>query len=145
MNDIHNKLKNNYQNYIKTNDGQEKWSRQFFHKILAQNDVVYITAKESSRSYLIARIAGDDMEIIALGIDKNYRRKGAATSMINKLIIITKKKKIKRIILEVSKENTAALNLYKKLGFFTYNVRENYYTIKKKKESAYLMQKRITF
>ena len=142
---MHNKLKNNYQNYIKTNDGQNKWSKQFFNKILAKRDVFYITAKNCLRSYLIARIAGDDMEIITLGIDKGYRRRGVATSMIKELVAITKKKKIKRILLEVSKENTAGRNLYKKIGFVTYNIRENYYTVEKKKESAYLMYKRIIF
>ena len=145
MNDIHNKLKVDYQDYIKINDGEEKWSEQFFNKILSQKDALYITAKKSFRAYLIARIADKDMEIIILGVDKDNRRKGAATSMINKLIALTKEKKIKRILLEVSIENKAGIKLYKKFGFITYNVRKNYYTREKKKESACLMYKKIIF
>ena len=44
---------------------------------------------------------------------------------------MAKKEKIKRIILEVSKNNIAAINMYKKVGFKKISKRKNYYRIGK--------------
>ncbi len=52
-----------------------------------------------------------------LFVDKRYRKKGLATSLINKFIKILKGKGIKKCKLGVNIKNKTALNLYKKLGF----------------------------
>ena len=54
---------------------------------------------------------------------------------------MAKKEKIKRIILEVSNDNIAAINIYKKLGFKKVSKRKDYYRIRCRLLDAYLMKK----
>ncbi|MGV8151493.1 MAG: GNAT family N-acetyltransferase [Candidatus Nanoarchaeia archaeon] len=52
-----------------------------------------------------------------LYVDKAFRRKGIATKLLNEFIHQLKNKGIKTCQLGVSKKNTQAIKLYKKLGF----------------------------
>ena len=67
----------------------------------------------------------DGILLDELYLDKNYRRKGIGTSILNNILNNNSK-----VYLWVYKENTPALNLYKKLGF----------KIKENTETRYFMQ-----
>ena len=67
----------------------------------------------------------DGILLNELYIDKNYRRKGIGTNILNNVLNNNFK-----VYLWVYKENTLALNLYKKLGF----------KIKETTETRYFMQ-----
>ena len=67
----------------------------------------------------------DGILINELYLDKNYRRKGIGTNILNNILNNNSK-----VYLWVYKENTLALNLYKKLGF----------KIKDNTETRYFMQ-----
>ena len=63
---------------------------------------------------------------LALSVLKNFRRKGIAFAMMN-----LTKKNFKRVSLSVQKENSAAVNLYRKLNFEIVDERgEEYLMIK---------------
>ena len=66
----------------------------------------------------------DEIEIIQIGIIKSYQRKNYGSLIINKI----KKLNIKKIFLEVSVENSQAINFYLKNGFKKIGVRKGYYT-----------------
>lgn len=66
----------------------------------------------------------DEVDIIDIVIDEEYRRKGYGKSLINYIFDLYKDKKV---ILEVSVDNEAAVNLYKSLNFNVINVRKGYY------------------
>lgn len=77
-------------------------------------------------SILIKNI--DDVLLIdEIFIEEKYRNKGFGTSVLNNIIL----NETKNIFLWVYKENSKAINLYKKLGF----------TIKQETQSRYYMQK----
>lgn len=61
-------------------------------------------------------------EIIAIAIDKNYRNKGIAIELLKQIIRIDDE-----IYLEVREDNTAAINLYYKIGFESIAFRKKYY------------------
>ena len=105
----------------------------------SQDYTIDVTAK-SKNDY---RISGEDLELIIIGVDKANRRKGLAKEMLIKLFSLAKRKKLKKIFLEVSVKNKVAINLYKRVGFKTYQQRENYYSKNRKKETALLMLKDI--
>ena len=77
-------------------------------------------------SILIKNI-DDGLLIDEIFIEEKYRNKGFGTSVLNNIIL----NETKNIFLWVYKENSKAINLYKKLGF----------TIKQETRSRYYMQK----
>ena len=66
----------------------------------------------------------DEIDVINIVINEENRRKGYASKLIEHVINYAKDKKI---ILEVSEQNTSALNLYKKYNFIEVNRRKGYY------------------
>ncbi len=78
----------------------------------------------------------DEININHFAIHPDFRRRGYASDIMNELIRRMKKKQI--IYLEVSTENLAAINLYKKFGLEILYTRKNYYGLG---EDAYIMQR----
>lgn len=66
----------------------------------------------------------DEIDIIDIVIDENHRRKGYALELLSSIINNYPDKKF---ILEVSKNNIPAINLYEKIGFKQISVRNGYY------------------
>ena len=75
----------------------------------------------------------DEIEIIKIGIMKSYQRKNYGSLIINK---IKKLNGIRKIFLEVSFENTQAINFYLKNGFKNIGVRKAYYKVNKQRIDA---------
>ena len=74
----------------------------------------------------------DEIEIIQICIIKSYQRKNYGSLIMNKL----KKLNIKKIFLEVSVQNSHAINFYLKNGFKKIGIRKDYYKINKQKIDA---------
>lgn len=66
----------------------------------------------------------DELDIIDIVIDPSYRSKGYASKLLEYVIDYANNKKI---MLEVSENNTSAINLYKKYKFVEINRRKGYY------------------
>ena len=75
----------------------------------------------------------DEIEIIKIGIMKSCQRKNYGSLIINK---IKKLNNIRKIFLEVSIENTQAINFYLKNGFKKIGIRKAYYKVNKQKIDA---------
>ena len=75
----------------------------------------------------------DEIEIIQIGIMKLCQRKNYGSLIVNK---IKKLKDIRKIFLEVSVENTQAINFYLKNGFKKIGIRKAYYKVNKKRIDA---------
>ena len=75
----------------------------------------------------------DEIEIIEIGIMKSCQRKNYGSKIINK---IKKLNDIRKIFLEVSAENTQAINFYLKNGFKKIGVRKAYYKGDKQRTDA---------
>lgn len=66
----------------------------------------------------------DEVDIIDVVVDEEYRRKGYGKKLVE---FVIHSNPGKRIILEVSVNNKAAIGLYNKLGFIEINTRKGYY------------------
>ena len=88
-------------------------------------------------AYLVIRIVSDEMEILKILVEPDYRRKGIARSLLNKALEIAQDLGLNILYLEVSKKNLVALSLYKSFGFKEYEIRKDYYA---KGEDAILMK-----
>ena len=81
----------------------------------------------SENGFIVWRTVLDECEIITIGVHPDARGTGIATAMIGVMEHEIKKSDIKKIFLEVSVENTPAINLYKKCGFVQNGRRPKYY------------------
>jgi len=75
----------------------------------------------------------NEIEIIQIGIMKSCQRKKYGSLIINK---IKKLKDLRNIFLEVSVENTQAINFYLKNGFKKIGIRKAYYKVNNQKIDA---------
>ena len=75
----------------------------------------------------------DEIEIIQIGIMESCQRKNYGSLLVNK---IKKLKDIRKIFLEVSVENTQAINFYLKNGFKNIGTRKTYYKVNKQRIDA---------
>ena len=75
----------------------------------------------------------NEIEILQIGIIKSCQRKKYGSLIINK---IKKLNDVKKIFLEVSVENSQAINFYLKNGFRKIGIRKDYYKGNKKKIDA---------
>ncbi len=67
----------------------------------------------------------ENMDIVNIVVDDNYRQKGIGTKLINYVLGLYDD--LENVLLEVNDKNKAAISLYKKSGFEVINVRKNYY------------------
>ena len=75
----------------------------------------------------------DEIEIIKISIMKSCQRKNYGSLIVDK---IKKIRDIRKIFLEVSFENTQAINFYLKNGFKKIGIRKAYYKVNKQRIDA---------
>ena len=74
-----------------------------------------------------------EYEILVLYVKKSERREGFASKLLKYIEKQKKNLNLKKIYLEVSKNNNNAIYLYKKHKYNLINIRKNYYLIKNQK------------
>ena len=100
--------------------------------IKGDNSFIYIYLIEDKiYGYLIVLDSIDVYEILAIATIEEYRNKGIAQELLDKI-------KIKDIFLEVRESNQVAISFYKKNKFKEISVRKNYYS--EPNENAIIMK-----
>ena len=100
--------------------------------IKGDNSFIYAYLIDDKVSgYLMILDSIDVYEILAIATIEEYRNKGIAQKLLNKI-------KIKNIFLEVRESNQTAINFYKKNKFKEISVRKNYYS--EPNENAIIMK-----
>jgi ribosomal-protein-alanine N-acetyltransferase len=69
----------------------------------------------------------DELEIVALGVASDARRRGLARALLAEVIGAARAGGARRVLLEVAASNSAARRLYAAAGFSVFNVRRGYY------------------
>lgn len=77
--------------------------------------------------FVMSQIAGDEAEILSIGVSPEYQRSGLGRSMLEGLIRSLRRAEITKLFLEVAADNIPALVLYKKMGFDEIGRRKGYY------------------
>ena len=80
-----------------------------------------------------------EYEILLIYVSKHFRKKGLGAQLINK--IKENNSRLKKIYLEVSKNNSEGISFYTKMKFRTIYTRKNYFFINNKRIDAYAMSK----
>ena len=84
----------------------------------------------------------DEAHLANIAVAPSVRRQGWATYMLRFCLRFLRRRRIKRLFLEVRESNLPALRLYKKLGFLVDGRRRGYY--RDTKEDAILMSLDLT-
>ncbi|GEM_PF-669527 len=90
--------------------------------------------KPELQAYFIGFLVKGDLDIISIATRSDQRRKGYAESVMR---YVRSLPNVRRVFLEVDKENTAAIKLYTKIGFEIVGQRKRYY---ENKRDAYVMR-----
>ena len=99
----------------------------------------FLVAKENEKivGFIVgAKIDATTLRILMLAVDKNYRRRGIATSLLKKLQFNFPE--IRKITLETRIDNNAAIQFYKKHGFKIVERVKDFYT---DGSEAYILEK----
>lgn len=104
----------------------------FPHKPWGANDFTELKKSgceivASDNGFIVWRTVLDTAEIITIGVHPDARGAGIAIAMLGIMENEVKKAGVKKILLDVSAENVAALGLYKKCGFIENGRRPKYY------------------
>lgn len=103
----------------------DPWDLDLFESAFSYCNISIAKNNDNIVAYLVSKIVLDELQIDNLAVDINFRRNNIATLLINYIVINSPS--ISKIYLEVSVKNTAAINLYKKLGFTNAYLRKKYY------------------
>ena len=119
------------------------WSRKMFENDINNKNAFYVLCIHKDRvvAYCGLYKVLDEADITNIAVHPDYRKKGVATQILNKVFSYCKDNFITTLNLEVRKSNISAISLYEKNGFEIVGERKNYYS--DNHEDAYLMTKHI--
>ena len=108
---------------------EDAWSADSIAGLLATPGafaLVAFTAADPA-AFVLCRVAGDECEVLALGVVPASRRAGLATSLLDAALADAFGRGARRVFLEVAEDNRAARSLYSGHGFVDVGRRPGYY------------------
>jgi ribosomal-protein-alanine N-acetyltransferase len=81
----------------------------------------------SLHAFALCRLFAGELHIHRLCTRPAERRRGYASALLSKVFAAARKKGAEKVFLEVSASNTAAVSLYRRLGFSVDTQRKSYY------------------
>ena len=118
----------------------QPWSRGMFEREISLPISNFFAALSGS---LVIGYGGfwrveDEAHLINLAVHPRYRSNGCGRKILEFLVGIMESQGLKKVLLEVRKNNQPAVQLYESFGFKTVGIREKYYN---NTEDAVLMEK----
>lgn len=111
----------------------EPWDRDSLARLLALPGAFALIASAAGGpqagpvGLALCRVAGDDGELLSLGVVPEVRRSGAARRLLSECAKRAWAMGGARMFLEVAQDNTAARRLYRSFGFVEVGRRPKYY------------------
>ena len=115
---------------IEHNSYDTPWSRSMFAGELAKPASLCLGAFEDDQlaGYLIVSRYVDAWHIMNIAVSPDFRRRGIATALLQRLFELTDDRSRRGYTLEVRVSNDGAISLYERLGFTARGIRRGYYT-----------------
>ena len=119
----------------------DPWSEKSVASELNNPLSLWLTAMEGDRvaGYIGSQTVMDETDMMNVAVHPDFRRKGIAQALINKLVEQLKARGSRCLTLEVRASNTPAITLYEQLGFSEIGRRRNYY--RNPREDALILRK----
>ncbi len=117
------------------------WSEKSFLESMERNDTIFLTALICGEvaGYLGCYCIAGTGEITNVAVKEEYRRKGIAGRLLQRLYEEGASLDTMEFFLEVRESNEAAIGLYSRQGFVSEGIRKNFY--EKPVENAVIMWK----
>jgi ribosomal-protein-alanine N-acetyltransferase len=119
------------------------WSRSMFASEIAKPSSICLGAFDPQTDdlvgYLVISRYVDAWHVMNVAVAPEHRRRGVATTLLERLFELTSGRGRRGYTLEVRVSNTGAIKLYDRLGFRPRGVRRGYYT--DNREDALIMWK----
>ena len=124
------------------NEKNLKYSSEFILSLLKNPSISYIY--KENKGFCIFSCNEKEAEIITMAIIPKYQNQGIGFLILTELEGILSEISCNKVFLEVASNNLIAIHLYDKLGFKSFGIRKNYYSVSEnKKVNAILMKKTI--
>lgn len=127
------------------------WSAKEFQELLVLPTVFGFIAQQDFKKsgpvagFILCRAAGDECEILTLGVLSEYRRRGIADLLLQHFLSTAEEIGVRKIFLEVSENNNPAIALYQGAGFSEVGRRPDYYLEAGRRCAALILAKEIDF
>ncbi|MSO88408.1 MAG: GNAT family N-acetyltransferase [Rhodospirillaceae bacterium] len=111
----------------------ETWSAASMGQFISRTGVIALLMEDPDVfpgdpvAFMIARVVGEDGEILSLGVLSQRRRRGVAARLVTAILRRAAAMGARQIFLEVAEDNNAARALYAGLGFDVVGRRTAYY------------------
>ena len=120
------------------------WSEKSLGLLTADKNAGFVAIDKSTgrvAAYGGMLVVLDEGQITNVATHPDYRRRGLGESIVNALVDYAESEALVSISLEVRESNSAAIALYRKLGFISVGVRKNFYS--SPRENGIVMTKTI--
>jgi ribosomal-protein-alanine N-acetyltransferase len=119
----------------------DPWSENSVASELKNKLALWLVAEEEGRvsGYIGSQTCGDESDVMNVAVHPDFRRRGIAEALVNRLVEELKAIDSHSLTLEVRASNVPAISLYEKLGFSEVGRRKNYY--RNPREDALIMRK----
>ena len=106
------------------------WSEKEFEGLKINPNARAFTAVSDGKvcGFAVIYTAGGEAELMDIAVHPNFRRMGIGEALMDTATSVCEAEGIERLMLEVRKSNTSAINLYVKKGFEKVGERKNYYS-----------------
>lgn len=91
----------------------------------------------------IMSVGANECHLLNVCIHPDYQRRGLGRVIISRLLALARRRRARLALLEVRVSNTAAYNLYTKLGFNEIGTRKAYYPARRGREDAILLAREL--
>lgn len=92
--------------------------------------------------FVVTRTAGDEVEVLTIAVRPNWQGYGCGRLLMDRILADAHRDRLQSVFLEVNEHNSAAIALYKKLGFTRVGARPDYYRSGDGSRAAALVMRR---
>ena len=121
------------------------WNTTDFERMLADRTIIadglFIGQNTEPQGFVISRQVEDESEIITIALAPSIRQKGLSFVLLASHLDVLRYRGVRQVFLEVEESNSAALALYRHLGFQQIGMRKGYYHQQNGQVSSALMMK----
>lgn len=121
------------------------WTPQSFAELIRMPGASTLMAFEQGEpaAFVLTRRAADEAEIITIATRAQFQRRGVARQLLTHQLAALGAQRVRLVFLEVAASNTAALGLYRAMGFTEAGRRKGYYARQQGREDAIIMRREL--